>query len=222
MKKYFLLGIVLMVMFLWLGSYTTWQIPSNPPSIVNTPNTSPWDLTNTLINTQSDKQWVTNALQNTPNNSNASASSSDVWSMCELPKWSKRNAFLKCVCDPWFKNVNDVCTSCSADGVCCGISLNTSVPFIGNCIESNTDYKSVGETGVTWEQAFPVLMWSLTKMLVTVILIVSFLLILIGGIMIATGNRKWGMDMIKKVAIGIALLWASGVILRLINPNFFG
>jgi hypothetical protein len=53
-------------------------------------------------------------------------------------------------------------------------------------------------------------------------LIVSFLLIVIGGIMISTGNPKWGKDMIMKVIIGIALLGASGVILRLINPNFFG
>jgi len=40
--------------------------------------------------------------------------------------------------------------------------------------------------------------------------------------MIATGNPSEGKKMIIKVVIGIALLGASGVILRLINPNFFG
>jgi hypothetical protein len=30
------------------------------------------------------------------------------------------------------------------------------------------------------------------------------------------------MDIIEKVAVGMALLGASGVILKLINPNFFG
>ncbi|MEI6118918.1 MAG: hypothetical protein WCP92_07000 [bacterium] len=62
----------------------------------------------------------------------------------------------------------------------------------------------------------------MTKILVTLILITSFVLIIIGGIMIATGNPSGGRKMIMNVVIGIALLGASGVILRLINPNFFG
>ena len=128
-----------------------------------------------------------------------------------------------CVCKDGYKNINDVCTPCSDPGVCCGISLNTSVPFIGSCIEnSTTDVGAGEETSVTWDNAFPVLLWSLTKILVTVILIVSFVLIIVGGIMIATGDPSGGKWLIMKVVIGIALLWASGVILRLINPNFFG
>lgn len=77
------------------------------------------------------------------------------------------------------------------------------------------------EQAVTSEDAFPVLMGSLTQILVTIILIVSFVLIIIGGIMISTGNLSGGKSLIIKVVIGIALLGASGVILRLINPNFF-
>jgi len=96
------------------------------------------------------------------------------------------------------------------------------VPFVGKCIESKTGYVGGDETWVTSEDAFPVLMSSLTQILVTVILIVSLLLIIVGGIMIATGNPSWGKKMIINVVIGIALLWASWVILRLINPNFFG
>ena len=37
-----------------------------------------------------------------------------------------------------------------------------------------------------------------------------------------SGNYTKGMDIIQKVAVGMALLGASGVILKLINPNFFG
>jgi len=106
---------------------------------------------------------------------------------------------------------------CDLPDVCCWIELNTRVPFIGKCIE-DPKYKG----GMSAERAFPTLMWALTQILVTVILIVSFVLILIGGIMIATGNPSGGRKMIMKVVVGLALLWASGVILRLINPNFFG
>lgn len=41
---------------------------------------------------------------------------------------------------------------------------------------------------VTESTAFPILMGSLMKILITVILIVSFILIIVGGILIATGN----------------------------------
>ena len=136
--------------------------------------------------------------------------------------WEPSPSWFWCDCGTWNKLVGNTCKSCSADGVCCGISLNTNIPFIGNCIEDGTSAPGPGETGVTWQTAFPVLMWSLTKILITLILIVSFVLIIIGGIMIATGNPSWGKKMITNVVIGIALLGASWVILRLINPNFFG
>jgi len=35
-------------------------------------------------------------------------------------------------------------------------------------------------------------------------------------------QHKKGKDLIRHVFIALALLGASGVILRLINPNFFG
>lgn len=133
-----------------------------------------------------------------------------------------RSSGIWCTCQDGYKRVGDECKSCSDPGVCCWVSLNTSIPFIGNCIESETSYKSSDETSVTWETAFPVLMSSLTKILVTAILIVSFVLIVVWGIMISTGNPSWWKKMIIKVVMGIALLGASGVILRLINPNFFG
>ncbi len=130
---------------------------------------------------------------------------------------------VSCKCKPWYGESNtnttpNICQPCSTPGVCCGIKLNTNVPFIGDCIEDKADDPS----WVSSDQAFPVLMWSLVKILVTVILILSFVLIVVWGIMISTGDAAWGKKMIIKVVIWIAILWASGVILRLINPNFFG
>jgi len=137
-----------------------------------------------------------------------------------------QNAVGACDCTWWYTSVStstgSVCKPCSDAWVCCGISLNTSIPFIGNCIENSATDRGDGELAVSWTTAFPVLMWSLTKILVTVILIVSFVLIIVGGIMISIGKAAEGRKMIINVIIGIALLGASGVILRLINPNFFG
>ena len=64
-------------------------------------------------------------------------------------------------------------------------------------------------------------------MMVTVILLVCFMAILVGGVMISASggsdsSAKKGKELIGKVIVAIALLGASGVILRLINPNFFG
>jgi len=35
-------------------------------------------------------------------------------------------------------------------------------------------------------------------------------------------NYKKGMERIQKVVVWLILLWASGLILKLINPSFFG
>lgn len=153
-----------------------------------------------------------------------------------------------CNCPDWKKRVDKKgCIPCSDASVCCGIELNTKVPFIGNCIEfskkcSDTSPCSQGytctngkcklttvdpnKTSVSEEEAFPTLMGGLTKILVTVILLIGFMGILIGGIMISAswGNdsNAWkGKELIGKVIIALALLGASGVILKLINPNFF-
>ncbi len=112
------------------------------------------------------------------------------------------------------------------DKCCVGTLLNTNVPFVGQCITLAKDWASWDGTVVTEETAFPVLMGSLTKMMVTVILLISFVAILAGGVMISAsgGSDSWakkGKELIGKVIIAIAVLWASGVILRLINPNFF-
>ncbi len=95
--------------------------------------------------------------------------------------------------------------------VCTGIKLNTDFPIIGNCIES-----------IEATNAFPMMMWVLTKIIISLVLVVCFIMIIVGWIFWAWDNPKKWQDIIKKVAITILLLWFSWVILRLINPNFFG
>ena len=120
----------------------------------------------------------------------------------------------------------DKCEQCSATGVCCGVELNTDVPFVGKCIRLWSSASSEDTTVVTDATAFPRLMWGLTKILTTLILLACFGGILAGGVMIASSggketNATKGKELIKNVVIAMALLWTSGIILKLINPNFF-
>lgn len=153
----------------------------------------------------------------------------------ELPQCNEGDKYLDaqlikiCKCPETTKPIDWVCKPCTDEWVCCGIKLNTNVPFIGNCIElskSKPTTETPGETTVTEETAFPILMGSLTKILVTIIILIGFIGILIGWVMI---TASWGSDsgaskgkeLIWRVIIALALLGASWVILRLINPNFF-
>lgn len=122
------------------------------------------------------------------------------------------------------------CMDCEAEGVCCGIELNTVVPFIGDCIKFKGSSNDTNTTVVWPTTAFPVLMKGLSRLLVTAIMIFSFLLLVVAGVLMTFGDIDTGKgsgysvwkQLIGKVIIGIALLGASGVILKLINPNFFG
>jgi len=234
MKKSFLLIILFTLIFLWLGNYShaavtcdDWTTQcaytslcdcnEDPPGtftcnackIPPPPQCAAWEI---LVG---NGMWWQECCDVQCQNLRSSTP-------CSPPQNWRTNLLGVCACPTGYKPGTDPCQKCSEPGVCCGIQLNTSIPFIGNCIEDSTANKGPGETDVTWTTAFPTLMWSLTKILVTVILIVSFILIIVGGIMIATGNPSWGRKMIINVVIGIALLGASWVILRLINPNFFG
>lgn len=114
--------------------------------------------------------------------------------------------------------------------VCCeGILLNTNVPYIGQCIVFRKNASAQPSAGLIIDEtsAFPVLMWGLNRLLVSIILLVGFIGILIGWIMISASWAKedWarsGRKIIGNIITAFALLGASGVILRLINPNFFG
>ena len=96
---------------------------------------------------------------------------------------------------------------------CCWIKLNTDFPIIGNCIWDSPDENETN--------AFPTMIWALTKIIMSLVLVVCFILIIYAGILWAankpTDAKKW----LERVAITILLLWFSGAILRLINPNFF-
>lgn len=138
--------------------------------------------------------------------------------------WNLWSIVPTCKCPEKTKSIDWYCMDCDHEWVCCGIKLNTEVPFIGNCIRTQKTDKN---PGITQEEAFPTLMGWLMKILMTVIVLGWFIAILIAWVMITssggTENRaKQGRDLIIKVVIAFALLWASGVILRLINPNFFG
>lgn len=139
---------------------------------------------------------------------------SKIWQ--PIPDWKKLVA-CKRVCDP--------------NTACCWIQLNTVVPFIGDCIEMTTQNSTAwnrwNSSYVNQLNAFPFLMMGLSKILVTVILIFSFLVVIAAWLMMVTwvyeewNYKKW-MDRIRKVIIALILLWSSGLILRLINPSFFG
>jgi len=113
-----------------------------------------------------------------------------------------------------------------------GISLNTDVPFIGSCILmrwNNTQSWSAENVWTTVNQttAFPRLIWWLSRILVTAILVFSFVMIIVGWVMMTMGwadqsQYDKGKSYIIHVVIALALLGSSGLILRLINPNFFG
>ncbi len=118
----------------------------------------------------------------------------------------------------------------SESQVCNGIKLNTDVPFIWDCI-TIYDPGEVGEntdgTVVTPVSAFPRLMWGLTKIMMWLILAVSFLLVIVAGVLMVIGGAQQeyynkGTKLLKIVVTAIAVLGTSGIILRLINPNFFG
>lgn len=115
----------------------------------------------------------------------------------------------KCVCQP-------------SDDNCCGVPLYTNVPFVGKCIQYGPrDGVATGANDIPPVNAFPVLLQALSKILLSVILIMCFGAIVVAGVMISSGNDEQGKSLITHVVVAMALLWASGVILRLINPNFF-
>ena len=103
--------------------------------------------------------------------------------------------------------------------VCNWIKLNTCFPILKDCIEMKAE-------GTNPTNAFPAMLWVLTKIIMSVILVVCFILIIVAGIMRAwawedSSKTKKAKDLIIKVAVTIILLWFSGVILKLVNPNFF-
>lgn len=99
---------------------------------------------------------------------------------------------------------------------CCWIRLNTDFPIIWKCISIGSDSK----TNVT--NAFPYMVWAITKIVMSLILVVCFIFVIYAGILRSSDKPKEAKPILEKVAITILLLWFSWVILKLNNPNFFG
>ena len=97
------------------------------------------------------------------------------------------------------------------------IPLNTSIPFLWNCLEKS----GWGPNDTAALNAFPTIVSVATRILVTVIMLAWFIMIIVWWVQWSAWNAKEWRAMIKKVAIWFALLWAMWAILRLINPNFF-
>jgi len=136
---------------------------------------------------------------------------------CNRSWWDWNDSKCKCECNPnkW----------------CCGVQLNVPLPFIGDCIEMTTNNSTAGSrTGsisVNQLNAFPVLVKWISKILVTLIMIFSIIVVIVAWLMMTTSvasesNYKTWIEYLKKVLISLILLWTSWLILKLINPSFFG
>ncbi len=154
------------------------------------------------------------------------------WSGRDLSDWwcCEQDCSARVCTDPKEKPEGCACV-CDPAEACCWIKLNTVVPFIGDCIEmttqNSTSWARPDSSSVNQLNAFPFLMMGLSKILVTVILIFSFLVVIFAGLMMVAWvqNEKYytdWKDMIIKVLGALILLWSSGLILKLINPTFFG
>ena len=111
-----------------------------------------------------------------------------------------------------------------------GIQLNTNVPGIGKCIKYTGDNAGSAYDGdstmVTPINAFPYLISRMIGLVTSALLVVGVIMIIAGGVLMTMGgldskNVGKGKEMILKVGAAIALLGLSGVLLKLINPNFF-
>jgi hypothetical protein len=115
-----------------------------------------------------------------------------------------------------------------------GIKLNTNFPFIGNCIQLTKEGDAVVQTTVSWsamsivreDSIFPFLLTALSKIVMSVILLACFVLLIIWWYELITGQSIGsigsGMDKVKIVISVLALLGMASVILKVVNPNFFG
>ena len=135
------------------------------------------------------------------------------WDDCKLIDDWKWDPYWDC----W--ELDEAVVVADAPKKCEGIKLNTNFPIIWDCI----NIKKGGE-GTDVTQAFPTMIWALTKIIISIILVVCFIMIIVAWIMRASSWDKAttkAKSLIIKVAVTVLLLWFSWVILKLINPNFF-
>lgn len=126
----------------------------------------------------------------------------------------------KCISDGDKKTKTEQCKkSCKWSESCMckcewGIALNTNIPFIGRCITKDGNTKD-GDSAIAWISS------ALTQIFMTLIITWGFAMVIRWWVLIAMGQNKEGMAKIKNVVIAFAALGSLGIILRLINPNFF-
>lgn len=214
---------------------------SNQPRVLNLTYT-PTGTENLMIQIQAGKAYYTSPFEPTPCSNVVASDIIQIRYTWANAWWTTTTA----TCDPWETSVTiKGVSTCVCDPSyqvngkyqCCGIKLLTSVPFIGKCITMLSDDELMAlwakatanpdALTVSEDTAFPRLMLWLTKILVTVILLASFIAIIVAGVMMAASGsgEEWysnGKKLIGSIIAALALLGASGVILRLINPNFFG
>lgn len=115
------------------------------------------------------------------------------------------------------------------------IKLNTDFPFIWNCIKITKVWTAVQQVWwLDWwtvsiireDSIFPVLLTALSKIVMSLILLGCFILLIVGGFELITWQSVIsagdGMGKIKVVLAALALLGTASVILKVVNPNFFG
>lgn len=95
------------------------------------------------------------------------------------------------------------------------IVLNNNFPFIGRCIKKD------GNTADGKNSSLVAISSAFSNIFMTLILTGGFAMVIRGGVQIAMGQNKEGMAKIRNVVIAFAALGSLGIILRLINPNFF-
>lgn len=128
-----------------------------------------------------------------------------VYANATPPSDPKKECLSKCTTS------NKVSCECKCNG---GIVLNTHIPFIGRCILKD------GSTANGWS-ALSGISQAISRIFMTLILTGGFAMLIWWWVQIAMGDMKGGKEKIKNVVIAFAVLWSLGIVLRLINPNFF-
>lgn len=212
-SKYILFSLLLGVFCMWLESHAQ-DLTALQESECNEWLSCDGCGANTISSVACEKKFKELNWTNLPTDTNL-CSDTDI--ECQKLLWE------------WITDPIDPDDLCDPSKECCGVELNTDVPFIGKCIEMGTSNSAASADGKTTNvnslNAFPVLMWWLSKIMITVILILSFIAIIAGGVMMAgdglMGSYSNGKKLIMKVLAWLVLLGASWIILKLINPNFF-
>ncbi len=183
-----------------------------------------WDEWDTE-NAEWDKDWTTEWWNTEGEKENTETAAKE--NTTNGTTWNIQNTASGTTWDTTWNTTQEEKRECTDD--CCGIKLNTTVPFIGNCIEFNeTGVNEDGTTVVNQINAFPRLMWWLSKILMTAIFVFSFIMVIAAGVMMTTWAIKWvewnytkWVEILTKVITSLILLGMMGLILNTINPNFF-